>query len=976
MSGWNIVDAITNKSLPTTGTVNNGVSSPYVTPAPGTQDPVGKMRVSQPQSLIDTDFEYGTQPTKWESISIQNNRQSAYYIPQQPLNVTSITGTTTLTITVAANITIAAGTPIYIQNATLDSNANGWWYTNSGVTAGTTFTVVPTTACSAGEKFSATTTYVYVGYFYSNSGFGLGTGAAFSNVGSTITVTTANPHGLSKGSLIYVTNTVGPSSATNINGAYVVATVPTANTFTYTSANGTPVFAVFPAGSSITTVDAAGAFSVTALTSGTMVVGQLVVVTGTNSGSSTLVAGTYRISATNGSTTFTLRTSAGAAIVTVAGANNNTGLTFTSQAGNSSSATVTTSNASTTNLFARPAGYVEPRAFDGGVAFSAGAAAPNQQLIRQTRRYFRYQSGKGIQFSTGSSLCPTLFVTGISCVGSTVTVTTRYAHSLAIATVVQVAGVSPGAFNGRYPIATVPTPNSFTYTVPTAIGTVTGTGQAIRVNPINWFGAQNRLGMFDQQNGLFFEYDGQTLSAVWRNSISQINGSVAVTQGSSAVTGTNTLFSTQLTPGDFIVIRGQSYKVLTIASDTSMFISPEYRGATISNALVSRTIDIKVPQSQWADRLDGTGPSGYTLDLTKMQMWYIDYSWYGAGFIRWGLRTSKGVITYVYQQTNNNIQFEAYMRTGNMAAHYESSGLNPITTLSTTLLSSDTTSMTVADTSLFPPTGAVRLITATQTGAIEIINYTGKTATSFTGLTRGVTGGSAATTYTYSATAPISVEYADNDTACALSHWGSSVIMDGLFNDDKSLIFNFGTNSQFTLNTSTSQVTPILAIRIAPSVDNGITGILGTREIINRMQLQLLELGVVTSGPVLINLILNGYVSGGTWTQFTSPVSAGVGAYSSSLAQIAYNTANGTLVGGESVAAAFTNTNGQTTLDLSQVRDLGNAILGGGTSNNVPTSYSGVYPDGPDILYVCATNVVAAATPNILARLSWKEAQA
>jgi hypothetical protein len=410
-----------------------------------------------------------------------------------------------------------------------------------------------------------------------------------------------------------------------------------------------------------------------------------------------------------------------------------------------------------------------------------------------------------------------------------------------------------------------------------------------------------------------------------------------------------------------------------------MFISPEYRGSTIANAVVSKTIDTKVPQSQWADPLDGTGPSGYTLDLTKMQMWYIDYSWYGAGFIRWGLRTAKGVVTYVYQQTNNNVRFEAYMRSGNMSAHYESSGLCPSTVLTATLLSGTTTSMAVGDTSKFPSAGTVRVSTATQTGAIELISYTGKTASTLTGLTRGVTGSSAATTFTYSATAPINVELASPDSVAALSHWGSSVIMDGQFNDDKSLIFNYGTNSQLALLTSTSQVTPILAIRIAPSVDNGITGLLGVKEIINRMQLQLIELGVVTSGPVLINLILNGYVTGGTWTAFSSPIS-GLGlssAYTSSLAQVSYNTLNtGTCTGGESVAAAFTNTNGQTTLDLSQVRDLGNSILGGGTSNTLPTSYAGVYPDGPDILYVCATNVVNSATPTVVARLSWKEAQA
>ena len=64
---------------------------------------------------------------------------------------------------------------------------------------------------------------------------------------------------------------------------------------------------------------------------------------------------------------------------------------------------------------------------------------------------------------------------------------------------------------------------------------------------------------------------------------------------------------------------------------------------------------------------------------------------------------------------------------------------------------------------------------------------------------------------------------------------------------------------------------------------------------------------------------------------------------------------------------------GINTLDLSQVRDLGNSILGGGVNNTVPTTQAGLYPDGPDILYVVATTTGAA---NIQARLSWKEAQA
>jgi hypothetical protein len=423
----------------------------------------------------------------------------------------------------------------------------------------------------------------------------------------------------------------------------------------------------------------------------------------------------------------------------------------------------------------------------------------------------------------------------------------------------------------------------------------------------------------------------------------------------------------------------------------------------------------------------------------------MDYSWYGAGVVRWGLRGPKGQIIYVNQLQNNNIQYEAYMRSGNMGAHYESNGVTGYSILAQNLNSTDTvTSAVVAsddvtinatsastyfpstggvfqlgnelityqaasstqftgctrgaygtpaasaasgaavrqvlvikDASQFAATGGAKIQAAGQTGTIEYVSYTSRNLLGNTlyNLTRGATGGSAATTFTFSASAPIGVEYSSPDTAAALSHWGSSVIMDGQFNDDKSLIFNYGTNTNLALTATAGQICPILAIRIAPSVDNGTTGLLGVKEIVNRMQLQLVELGVYTSGPILINLILNGYVSGGTWTTFTTPTAGGVGAISSSLAQVAYNTLNtATLVGGESVAAAYTNTNGQTTLDLSQVRDLGNSILGGGTTNNIPTAQSGFYPDGPDILYVCATSVTG--TPTIITRLSWKEAQA
>ena len=58
-------------------------------PAETYHDAVNKQRVSNPQSQIDTDFEYGTQDTKWESLSMINNNPFAYK-SNEPISVTQM----------------------------------------------------------------------------------------------------------------------------------------------------------------------------------------------------------------------------------------------------------------------------------------------------------------------------------------------------------------------------------------------------------------------------------------------------------------------------------------------------------------------------------------------------------------------------------------------------------------------------------------------------------------------------------------------------------------------------------------------------------------------------------------------------------------------------------------------------------------------------------------------------------------------
>ncbi len=876
-------------------------------------DPVDKLRVSQPQAMIDTDFEYGVQPTKWESINLQNYRQGTYIIPQiqttiqaaNPTNGGIQTTNGSSLVRVWMNDTSGYTpytTPIFVQGCT-NAAINGWWLVIN--VAGNQYVDFYTTspATVTQNVYNPGQTYVYPGFFYSQCGFQVPSNFISGGATNTPTCTTTWPHTLNAGDYVYITG-VGTSS--NCNGAFIVATTPSSTTFTITLPN--------------------------------------------------------------------------------------------SQTANSP-----TNSAGVSNLFMRPAGWVETRPFDGGVAFSAGGTVTNQQLIRQTRRYFRYQSGKGIQFSTGSSLCPTLFQPVLTASGSPylnlVTVNTPFAHNLAAGTKIQISGASPAGYNGTYLITTRLSATSFTYTVPSlsAPTSATATGTNIRINPVNWYGSYNAIGFNDQQNGIFFKYDGQNLTAVVRSSTNQLNGKIQVTQGSGAMNGVGTQFTTQLAPGDAVVIRGQSYRISGISSDTSAFFVPEYRGISYDATnnpnggyILSKTIDTSYPRSTWFDPMDGTGPSGYNLDLTRMQMWYLDYSWYGAGSIRWGVRGKDGAVTYCNQVQNNNVQFEAYMRSGNLPAHYESSGLTPTTYLTQTLTSGEVNNMYINDGTQFNTAGGLAKVTVSGTGtSIEYITYTGvtynaTTGWALTGLSRNQTGGSGSA-QTFTVTNPQAiyqiVEYATQDSVPSISHWGSSVIMDGLYNDDKSLLLNYGMTTPLT--TSGTGSVALVALRIAPSVDNGSTGTLGVKETINRMQLVPDSLSVVaTAQTYLINVVLNGRLGAafsGTGAQatFITPQQL-IGGFSSSLAQVAVNGSTGTsatITGGESVAAAYVQAGGVTTLDLSQVRDIGNSILGGGQNNNVPTTQANLYPDGPDILYIVATPI-SATGGTIQARISWKEAQA
>jgi len=900
-------------------------------------DPVDKLRTSSPQALIDTDFEYGSQITKWENLGMTNNVPFAFAAPTQIANISSITMATNsrvVTIVLSTGTAPANGTPISVQDTYL-SIANGVYIIETGGLTNTfTYSARAINTTTITSILDANKTNVFQGTLYTGANIGLAPTMTY--VGTQINVTCSVPHGLSLGNDIAISGSTATTNAPN--GSYNVSGISSPTAFSYHA---------------------------------------YAIPTGTVSGA-------------------------------------------------------------TARIYMRPQASFLHRPFDGGVAFSSNAQSNNEQAVRQTRRYFRYQSGKGLQISSGTLLRPELQIDSMTANGTTITIQTKDQHNIQPGTTITVSGANESAYNGTFTVNTVTGYNTFTYTALSVPSSLTASG-LFYVGVVNWFGASNKLGLFDQQNGVYFDYDGQKLYVGRRNSTFQLSGEVTVTSGSNFVSQTNsafpTIFSKQLIPGDYVVIRGSSYKVLDISSDVSMSISPSYRGITSPFVIVSKTVDTRVSQSAWnLDRCDGTGPSGYNIDLARMQMFYIDYSWYGAGSIRWGVRASNGNIIYVHKMMNNNVNREAYMRSGNLPGRYESTTIAPYTTLTSTL-TNVATSMAVTSTDGFPVSGTLMIRSAS---ICEFVNYAGTSSTTFTNLIRARSGsdalpltiavGSNTATFAggftsslqvgmrvisasafpegtfisnlsgntmtlsqaatqanptvsafsmgqmtpqnfpFSASAPVSVELAYPTYGPTISHWGTSVIMDGRYDDDKSLLFTYGQTQATTLTSGSTAA--LFSIRVSPSVDNGIPAAFGARELTNRMQLVLRELSITSN--INVNLLVRAYLNptSTTATTWRNAVGNVANAVNSSLAQIAdYAGLGSNVIGGEITAGFFVN--GTTSKDLTTVRDLGNSILGGGGA----TANTQIYPDGPDVLTITVTNLHTGSV-NVLGRLSWTEAQA
>ena len=156
--------------------------------------------------------------------------------------------------------------------------------------------------------------------------------------------------------------------------------------------------------------------------------------------------------------------------------------------------------------------------------------------------------------SNHSSMFGRIIVEATPAATTIVTGTTKYPHGLTRTSAVKIKGATDNAFNGTFNVRAF-TEFTFSYYL-TAPPTSSIPDGIISYNIDGWANSAVRCGLFDYQNGMFYEYDGQDLYTVRRSSVQQLTGTVNVVAGSNILTGTDTNFSGQLSVGGRVVIRG------------------------------------------------------------------------------------------------------------------------------------------------------------------------------------------------------------------------------------------------------------------------------------------------------------------------------------------------------------------------------------------------------------------------------------
>lgn len=215
--------------------------------------------------------------------------------------------------------------------------------------------------------------------------------------------------------------------------------------------------------------------------------------------------------------------------------------------------------------------------------------------------------------------------------------------------------------------------------------------------PLTLFDSSHRY----QDNDLWASSTSTGGSVSFVSAKGSVDLSVTSSSGSSVIRETKKVFAYQpgkslLTMNTFVMAPAKNnlrQRVGYFGADNGIFLQLD--GTTLS--LVERSqstgTTTTVNQSDWnGDKLNGSGSSGVTLDISKAQIFWSDFEWLGVGTVRCGF-VINGQFIVAHSFHHANLISSTYITTASLPLRYEitntgtTSGSSTLTQICSTVLS-------------------------------------------------------------------------------------------------------------------------------------------------------------------------------------------------------------------------------------------------------------------------------------------------
>ena len=209
-------------------------------------------------------------------------------------------------------------------------------------------------------------------------------------------------------------------------------------------------------------------------------------------------------------------------------------------------------------------------------------------------------------------------------------------------------------------------------------------------NPYTLFDSSNRYA----DNGKFVTATTGTATATFNANEGLVDLDVDTASGDEVLRESQVVFAYQ--PGKSLLIMNSftfdtaktnlRQRVGYFGSDNGFYL--EQNDSTISlvkrSKVTGSVVNTEVTQANFnTDKLDGTGPSGFTLDLTTSQLMFMDMEWLGVGSVRLGfVIEGQFIIAHRFDWANQSTNTGTYITTASLPIRYEITNTGTVASVS------------------------------------------------------------------------------------------------------------------------------------------------------------------------------------------------------------------------------------------------------------------------------------------------------